>query len=660
MPSHTVIDDPHLPREEGETSRRARAAENLPVSEERWQAIFENSFVGIALTDEAGFFLAANAAYRRMLGYDEAELRTLSLIDVTHADDREGNRALVTELLERKREEFLLEKRCRRRDGTVIWVRSGVFLVPSADGKSRFIMAIDEDITERRQLQDELQRERDRLRLLLELNNTIVSNLDLPRLFQVISTNLRRFTHCDSLGLYLPDTGNNHLRLSLLDFPEGRGFLQEEMQIPIEGSLAGLAYRAGKPMSASFPYAGWLDPSNRQILEAETIYACCSLPLISRDRVLGILQLHRRILTPFTAGDVEFLGQAAAQVAIAMENALDYRRLTESRERLAEERIYLKEEIRTEHNFEEIIGASAALRCVLKKVETVAPTDSTVLILGETGTGKELIARAIHSLSPRHDHAFVKLNCAAIPLGLLESELFGHEKGSFTGAIAQKIGRFEIAHRGTLFLDEVGDIPLELQPKLLRVLQEQEFERLGSARTLHADVRVIAATSRDLQQMVEEREFRGDLYYRLNIFPIIVPPLRERSEDIPSLVRHFVEKYARRMAREIQTIPAEIMNALIRYSWPGNVRELQNIIERAVILSNGTVLRVSLSELKRSARLAPGTTLAQTERAHIVQVLGETNWVVGGPNGAAARLGLKRTTLLYKMQKLGISRQRRA
>ncbi len=613
--------------------------------------------MGIALIEPAGRFLAANAAYRKMLGYEEDELLSLSSIDIAHEDDREADSTLVTELLERRRQEYQMEMRCRRKDGSLIWARKSVSLVLGPNGTPFSLMAIVEDITESKLLQNELASERDRLRLLLALNNALVSNQDLPGFFHAISTSLRRFMRCDSVALYLPDTEDHRLRLLLLDFPEGNGSLREGIRIPIEGSLSGRAYRSGKPMAAGIPYGAWLNPELRRILEAEAIVSSCSLALSNRQRVLGTLQLDRKGLAQFGAEEVEFLGQATAQVAVAMENAMSYRQLTESRERLAEERLYLKEEIRTEHNFDEIIGTSAVLRSVLRKVETVAPTDATVLILGETGTGKELIARAIHNLSPRHDHPFVKVNCAAIPLGLLESELFGHEKGSFTGAIAQKIGRFEVAHRGTVFLDEVGDIPLELQPKLLRVLQEQEFERLGSQHTTHVDVRVVAATSRDLQQMVGEREFRGDLYYRLNIFPMTIPPLRERPEDIPSLVRHFVAKYSRRMAREIQIVPEETMKALTRYSWPGNVRELQNIIERAVILSRGTILSVPLAELKRFSIPTPGTTLAQAERAHILQVLEETNWVVGGPVGAAAHLGLKRTTLLYKMRKLGISRR---
>jgi formate hydrogenlyase transcriptional activator len=354
-----------------------------------------------------------------------------------------------------------------------------------------------------------------------------------------------------------------------------------------------------------------------------------------------------------------FLTQVATQIAIGVENALDYEQITEARDRLAEQTFYLESEIRLEHNFEEIIGNSQPLKAVLESVRIVAPADSTVLIQGETGTGKEVIARAIHNLSSRKGHAFVKVNCAAIPLGLLESELFGHEKGSFTGAIAQRIGRFELAHKGTLFLDEVGDIPLELQPKLLRVLQEQEFERLGSTRTQRVDVRLLAATNASLSQLVAEKKFRRDLYYRLNVFPIDVPPLRDRRDDIPLLVRYFANKYARRMGKQIESIPNETMDALSRYSWPGNIRELQNLMERAALLSTGPSLRVPLAEILADSALSAangGNALEQAEREQIVRALRESNWVVGGAGGAAARLGLKRTSLAYKMQKLGISR----
>ena len=395
---------------------------------------------------------------------------------------------------------------------------------------------------------------------------------------------------------------------------------------------------------------------------AEGMRAFCSAPLLFHERVLGALDIGRRREDRFSSEEVDLLSEIAKQIAIAVENAQAYRQITELKDQLAKEKVYLEEEVRTDHNFGEIVGDSAALRRVLKEVETVAPTGSTVLIRGETGTGKELIARALHDLSPRQDRTFVKLNCAAIPTGLLESELFGHEKGAFTGAITQKIGRFELAHQGTMFLDEVGDIPLELQPKLLRALQEQEFERLGSTRTIRVDVRLVAATNRDLAEMVADGRFRSDLYYRLNVFPVVLPPLRERRDDIPMLARHFTQRFARRMGRRIETIPTAVMDALVRYPWPGNIREMQNVIERAVILSRGPELEIPLSELKQETKAAPIdfpsslSTLEEAERDHILRALGETHWILGGPAGAALKLGMKRTTLQSKMRKLGIAR----
>jgi formate hydrogenlyase transcriptional activator len=388
------------------------------------------------------------------------------------------------------------------------------------------------------------------------------------------------------------------------------------------------------------------------------VNSICYFPLTTARRRLGALVFACKQAGAFDSADVDFLQQVANQVAVAVENALAFDEIEALKDQLHKEKIYLEEEVRTDQDFGEIVGESTTLRRVLKQVEAVAPTDSTVLILGETGTGKELIARALHDHSPRRERTFVKLNCAAIPTGLLESELFGHEKGAFTGAISQKIGRFELAHQGTLFLDEVGDIPPELQPKLLRALQEQEFERLGSTRTVRVDVRLVAATNRDLAQMVAERQFRNDLYYRLNVFPVVVPPLRERRDDIPMLARHFIQRFARRMGRRIESIPAPVMDALVRYHWPGNVREMQNIIERAVILTRGPSLRIPPGDLQppTDRPAAAQVTLADAEREHILGVLRDSGWVVGGPTGAAARLGMIRTTLQKKMKKLGISR----
>jgi formate hydrogenlyase transcriptional activator len=508
------------------------------------------------------------------------------------------------------------------------------------------------------QLQQEVAHERDRMKLLLDVNNAVVSNLSLTELFKVIPSRVRLAMQCDGACLSLPDLQWQKLEIHGLDFPEGRGFLQEEMQIPIEGTSPGKAFRTGEPvLYETAPQA--LHKMALQINFQEGVQSGCFLPLMRGDRKLGVLHLLDRQPHRFSEADAEFLQQVSNQVAIALDNAMRYREVDESRERLAGQTSYLRTEIRAEHGFDEILGETPAIQEVLRHISTVAPTNSTVLILGETGTGKELVARAIHNLSSRRENLFAKLNCAAIPSGLLESELFGHEKGAFTGAIAKKVGRFEVADKGTLFLDEVGDIPLELQPKLLRVLQEQEFERLGSSRSIHVDVRLVAATNQDLGKMVEDRQFRADLYYRLNVFPIKIPPLRDRREDIPLLTKHFVTFYGKQMNKRIDVVRPETMEALMRYDWPGNIRELQNFIERAVILSQTQTLCAPISELARPREnsAGPPITLEDAEREHILQTLHETQWVLGGSDGAANRLGMPRTTLIYKMRRLGIARQ---
>jgi len=499
----------------------------------------------------------------------------------------------------------------------------------------------------------------ERLKLLLDLNNAIVSNLELRDLLRAISASVRDVMRCDSVGVALPDAHDRQLRIHAVDFPEGRGLIREE------GDVVGLegpthrVFRLGEPVALDAQALASLDSSNLAV--AEGFQALCDVPLAGRHRTLGVLCLGRLNDQPFTPDEVGFVRQVAAQVALAVENALAYRQIAELKDKLAQEKLYLEDEIRSQMNFDSIVGQSASLQKVLQQVETVAPTDSTVLIYGETGVGKELIARAIHNLSSRSKSPFVKLNCAAIPTGLLESEMFGHEKGAFTGAIAQRIGRFELANHGTVFLDEIGEIPLELQPKLLRVLQEREFERLGSSRTIRTDARLVASTNRDLAAMVKEQKFRMDLYYRLDVFPIHVPPLRERREDIPLLVRHFVQQFSRRMNKTIDTIPSQSMNALLRYPWPGNIRELQNLIERAMILSTGPILQVPLGDLPASTEdIVSGEleTLEQAERRTILDALKAAKWVVSGPRGAAALLGLKRTTLQSRMDKLGIRRTR--
>jgi formate hydrogenlyase transcriptional activator len=517
---------------------------------------------------------------------------------------------------------------------------------------------------ERRMKDQALQHGRDRLRLLLEITSGATSRLDLRRVVEALSTNLFRVMQCDVSALLLPDAESGELSVTMLHNPDARGSFREGSLVPMNSSISGQVLRKGKSVRIDSFEEVRDDPEIYGNPGGQLLYECvieeglrtgCYLPLVGRDRVVGVLMLSRRSDNTFEKDDVILLEQVACQVAIAVENTLEYEKATKDRDKETKQRLYLEEEIRAELG--EIIGGSPALKTALSLVSVVAPTDSSVLILGETGTGKELVARAIHKLGSRSEKGFVKLNCAAIPLGLLESELFGHEKGAFTGAIAQKTGRFELADKGTLFLDEVGDIPLELQAKLLRVLQEQEFERLGSNRTHKVDVRLIAATHRDLPAMVKQGTFREDLYYRLKVFPIQVPALRQRTEDIPKLVRHFTALYAQRMNKRIDIIPADTMDALVRYAWPGNISELQNFIERAVILSPQSTLRAPTSELepfqspKEPNVLMNG--LAEVERDHILRALEASNWVI---SGAAARLGMKRTSLAYRMKKLGISR----
>jgi len=521
-----------------------------------------------------------------------------------------------------------------------------------------------------------LQEQNARLQLLLSLTNSLTSNLKLNDVLHTVASNVRKVMHCDAANIALPASEPGTFRLHALDFPGSKGFFDEEQIItPTDDSPAKRALVTLKPVSGRVT-------STRAA--AEGLKTVCFIPLVNHGRALGYMSLARTTDDIFTEEDVEFLSQAAGQIAIAIENSLAYEEILKLKEKLSQEKLYLEEEIRSEMNFGQIVGKSPALKQVLKLVETVAPSDSTVLLLGETGTGKELIARAIHEHSRRKDRTFVKLNCAAIPTGLLESELFGHEKGAFTGAITQKIGRLELADQGTLFLDEVGDIPIEIQPKLLRALQEREFERLGSTQTRKANVRLVAATNRDLEKMIADREFRSDLFYRLNVFPIRIPPLRDRREDIPLLVSYFVQKFAKQMQKRIDFVPVAMTKGLIAWEWPGNIRELENFIERAVILTSGKALEAPLGELRKLNNGEPtqpapaqgqedivrivketinalqGSKTATDERAkrqreEIVRALTESKGRVGGTDGAAVRLGINRTTLLSRMKKFDIN-----
>jgi formate hydrogenlyase transcriptional activator len=501
------------------------------------------------------------------------------------------------------------------------------------------------------------QQVQDQLKLILDLTNQVVSNLEFHDLLRAASASVRQVMGCDAAAIMLADVEGKHLRVHALDYPESRGIFTEGGLIPIEGTMPGDSFRTGKAIVINRLDPAEIPPEMYQKATAEGLNSFCDVPLVSRNRLLGVLAVARREENAFDQDEIAFLTQVANQVAIGVENALSYSEIADLKNRLAQEKLYLEDEIRGEMDFEGIVGQSSALRHVLNLVETVAPSDSTVLLLGETGTGKELIARAIHDRSRRKDRTFVKLNCAAIPTGLLESELFGHERGAFTGAISQKLGRLELADEGTLFLDEVGDIPIDIQPKLLRALQEREFERLGSTVTKQVNVRLVAATNRDLETMIESREFRSDLYYRLNVFPIRIPPLRERPEDIPLLVRYFAQKYGRRMEKHIESIPAAALKKLSNSPWPGNIRELENFIERSVILTHGSALQVPIGELGSKAAPFVGSREAD-QREEILRILKHTKGRVAGPQGAAAHMGIKRTTLISRMKKLGIDPRR--
>jgi formate hydrogenlyase transcriptional activator len=495
---------------------------------------------------------------------------------------------------------------------------------------------------------------------------------------RAIAANIREVIRADAVDVALPDPASGKFRVYAMDFPHGKGVVKEELLVTPSAAVK-KALDTLKPVVINTWEPNDLSSEASDLVAAEGIKTFCNIPLVNRGRALGILSIFRTTEAPFSPEDVDFLSRASGQIAIAIENALAYHEISQLKDKLAQEKLYLEEEIRSEMNFENIIGNSPALKHVLELVETVAPSDSTVLLLGETGTGKELIARAIHDRSRRKDRTFVKLNCAAIPTGLLESELFGHEKGAFTGAIIQKVGRMELADQGTLFLDEVGDIPIEIQPKLLRALQEREFERLGSTHTRKVNIRLVAATNRDLEQMIAAREFRSDLYYRLHVFPIRIPPLRERKEDIPQLVSYFVQKFARQMQKKIEAISPAVMKGLTAWDWPGNIRELENFIERAVIVTRGKSLEAPVGELRkanpvelphasqpefsqsvgdrpdsRSDKSSVAEEYDKKQRDEIIRALTACKGRVGGADGAAARLGMQRTTFVSRMKKFGI------
>ena len=790
-----------------DVEERKSTNEDLRQSKERWQSVFENSAIGVALTDLTGHFLATNPTFQKLLGYTESDLQTLSFLDITHEDYREANWALVVELLEGKRDQFQIEKQYVRKDGSLIWVTNNVSMVPSTLSVPGFIIALSEDITERKQAKEALQKSEERVRLILDssaegifgcdpdgtclfCNRAAVRLLGYDEPGELLGQNMQRLEHhtrkdgspfpIDECPIYvgLHENGGIHIDDDIFWRKDGTSFPVEYWSHPMvcDGKTTGAVitffniserkeaeealrkseqrkrslleinnaiitnltqealfasayeairrvvsfdraafllyqpekktlkllsmdnevesefFRLGKEYNlAETRISAWVLDHQESVvrsdlqkeqesagegrLVAEGIQSYCVVPLVAMGKSIGTFTVWSEEKNRYSQDDAQLLQEVANQVALAIANMKSYEEIAALKARLEKENVYLQEEIRTEHNFEEIVGNSATLLELLRRVDQVAPTDTSVLIYGETGTGKELIARAIHDRSARKNRPLVKVNCSAISAGLVESELFGHVKGAFTGAFERRIGRFELADSGTIFLDEVGELPLETQVKLLRVLQEREFEPVGSNRSVRVDVRIIAATNRDLQESIKAGGFRSDLYYRLNVFPLEVPPLRERRSDIFQLAMFFLARYSRRIGKTMDGISTPSAEKLNSYTWPGNIRELQNVIERALILSPGPLLDleselISVSAPKAlvdtardTAEVGPAAgplaalkTLQEVERDHIAAVLKQTGGVVEGANGAAKTLGMHPNTLRHRMEKLGIKR----
>ena len=635
-----------------DTTEQRAAQEELRRHDLQLRSVIEAVHdYAIYMLDRDGHVATWNLGGERIHGYSEEEI--LGKHFSRFFEQRDQDRGHPQEMLAQAAERGTCEEEGWRvrKDGSRFWAQSVLTAIHDTAGQVAGFAKVTRDHTDRKRAEEAV---------MLQMSSALLENMDVGKLLEAFSASIAEVIPHDAATLGMFDEKRNGMMVQFLGRDEKR-LRRSNLRLPVEGSPSGTAFRLRAPViMKQLPDKDFTEESVRHLVGIG-MRSGLWVPLVYRSEPIGALAVASRMEGAFGAREAEVLAEFADQMAMAVNNAEAFRQVAELRDRLNQEKQYLEDEINLEHQFEDIVGESAAVRKVLSQVETVAPTDATVLIQGETGTGKELLARAIHRLSGRSERTFIKLNCAAIPAALLESELFGHEKGAFTGAIARKMGRLELAHEGTLFLDEVGEMPLELQPKLLRALQEREIERLGGTRSISVNVRLIAATNRDLARMVEEKTFRADLYYRLKVFPISAPPLRERKSDIPVLVRHFVAAHSRRMGKTIETIPDATMEALVEWKWPGNIRELENLLERAVILTRGTVLYVPLAELESpmeddEPEGEETVTLHSAEREHILKVLRECKGIIGGPGGAAERLGLKRTTLNSKMKKLKITR----
>jgi PAS domain S-box-containing protein len=604
----------------------------------------------IYLLDSDGCVMTWNPGAERIKQYTADEIMGKHFSRFFTQEDMDRGRPADLMRLARERGRIEEEGWRVRKDGSRFWADTILTAIRDDAGQITGYAKVTRDFTDRKRAEEAV---------MLQLSNALLSNLDVSKLLAAIAASIHEVIPHDTSALALFDHAAGDMAVQFMG-PYDPDVFPGDARVAVDGTVSGKVFRSGEPFLMERLSDIEFAPDTVRSLTRLGMNAGCWVPLVHHGKTIGTLGILSRLEGSIGSESVEILARIAFQVAMAVDNAMAFKRIAELRDQLRQEKQYLESEINLENRYEDIVGESKGLRQVLLEIETVAPTDATVLIQGESGTGKELLARAIHRLSPRSERTFVKLNCAAIPAGLIESELFGHEKGAFTGAIARKIGRVELAHEGTLFLDEIGELPLDLQPKLLRALQEREIERLGGNRSIPVNMRLIAATNRDLAQMVAGKEFRSDLYYRLKVFPVYAPPLRERTGDIPILVRHFVATHSRRMGKTIESIPDETMEALVHWRWPGNIRELENFLERAVILTRGPVLYVPLAELQMAEdpqeAEQQNPTLHEAEREHILRVLRETNGQIGGDDGAASRLGLKRTTLNSKLKKLGIER----